>query len=358
MTIIIFIFILFVLILVHEFGHFIVAKKSGIRVDEFGIGFPPKAATLFKKNGTEYTINWLPFGGFVKIYGENYEDLEEGQKLSKDSFTAKSKWTQVFVLVAGVLMNFLLAWLLISFSFLSGVPASTSSGVNVKDPVLTVISVDKDSVAQLAGLQVGDKILSVTDDGVVSSLPTPEVFQSIVRSNTNTDISLRVIHENKEIDLVVTPTKSADKDFPSIGISMDFIGIEKIPLNRAFIEGFKSSVSFAKSIVVGFFGIFTGSTDLSTLSGPVGIAGVVGQASKTGFTELMLLTAIISLNLAVLNLIPFPALDGGRIVFVGIEALMGKPIPVKIFSIINTVGFFLLIGLMILVSVRDVLNLF
>lgn len=266
MTIIIFIFILFVLILVHEFGHFIVAKKSGIRVDEFGIGFPPKAATLFKKNGTEYTINWLPFGGFVKIYGENYEDLEEGQKLSKDSFTAKSKWTQVFVLVAGVLMNFLLAWLLISFSFLSGVPASTSSGVNVKDPVLTVISVDKDSVAQLAGLQVGDKILSVTDDGVVSSLPTPEVFQSIVRSNTNTDISLRVIHENKEIDLVVTPTKSADKDFPSIGISMDFIGIEKIPLNRAFIEGFKSSVSFAKSIVVGFFGIFTGSTDLSTLS--------------------------------------------------------------------------------------------
>lgn len=358
MTVIIFILVLFVLILAHEWGHFAVAKYFGIRVDEFGIGFPPKAVSLFKKNGTEYTLNWLPLGGFVKIYGENYEDVENGKKLSTDSFASKSKWIQAAVLVAGVIMNFLLAWVLIAFSFASGVPASVSSGVDIVDAKLTVIEVDENSPASLGGLLPGDAIVSFDQDGVIVSSPTPEIFQEAIRSSGEESLSMQVQRQKEILPVVVSPVTSEGDEYPSIGISMDLVGLKKLPLGSAFVEGFTSSVGFSKSIIIGFFGIFTGSTDLQALTGPVGIAGVVGEASRTGATSLMLLMAVISLNLAVLNLIPFPALDGGRLLFVGIEAIIRKPIPAKIFSITNAVGFFLLVGLMILVSIRDVINLF
>ncbi len=357
MTIVIFILVLFILILVHEWGHFIVAKKSGIRVDEFGIGFPPKAVTLFKKSGTEYTLNWIPFGGFVKIFGENYEDVEDGKKITNDSFSAKSKWTQAAVLIAGVVMNFLLAWVLITIAFTRGVPASSSSA-DVENPVLTVLVVEENSPASLAGLSVGDSINYVIDGEEKIVIDSPEAFQNVVRKNENQDLTLGVERGEESLEISVVPEKDPSDTYASVGIAMDMIGIEKIPFGKSIVEGFKTSIMLCKSIITGFIGIFTGSTDVSSLSGPVGIASIVGEASKSGFTNLIFLMAVISLNLAVLNLIPFPALDGGRLLFILIESITKKPIPPKIFSITNMVGFFLLIGLMILVSIRDVIHLF
>ncbi len=358
MSVIVFILVLFVLVLVHEWGHFIVAKKSGIRVDEFGIGFPPKAVTLFKKNGTEYSLNWLPFGGFVKIYGENYEDVEKGTAVSSDSFVAKSRWTQAAVLFAGVFMNFVLAWFLISICFFSGVPASSKIDPTVADPKLTVVSVEKDGAAFVSGIESGDIINSISFKGEEIVLPTPEDLQNIVRKSDGDVVGLEIQRGNEVIEKEINPIAHSGDKYPTIGISMDSIGTKKLPLFQSVYQGLVSTFAFSKSIVVGFVGIFGGGTDLSSISGPIGIASVVGEATRSGLTNLLFMMAIISLNLAVLNLIPFPALDGGRLLFVAIEGITGKSVPKKVFNIVNTTGFFLLIGLMVLVSVRDVIHLF
>jgi len=160
MSILIFIVMLFVLVLVHEFGHFIVAKWAKMRVDEFGFGFPPRAAKLFHKNGTDYTLNWIPFGGFVKIYGENGEESGATKAELTESFSHKSKWAQAAVLVAGVSMNVIAAWVLLSIGLMSGMPTSIGDklGGRVTGSALTITQVMSKSPAQTAGIQVGDII--------------------------------------------------------------------------------------------------------------------------------------------------------------------------------------------------------
>ncbi len=366
MNILIFIIILLVLVLVHEFGHFITAKRFGIRVDEFGFGFPPK---LFgKKYGeTEYTINALPFGGFVKIFGENPDEENTNGPDSGRSLLNKPKWKQAIVLFAGIFANFLLAWLLLSFGFISGLPTSVGSepnGYTLQNVNLVIVSTSPKSPAEIAGLKSGDKIISITSGANSVSNINPDTLKSFIVSHPNKEINIGYTR-GKDINIYtakVIPIIEASDGKPIIGISMDQIGTLKLPVYRALWEGMKLDWSITKGTVVGLYTLIAqslhGKANLSEVTGPVGMVGIVGDAYKFGFAYLLSFTALISVNLAIINLIPFPALDGGRLLFLLIEKIKGSRINPKVANMANMIGFGILILLMLLVTYHDIVKLF
>lgn len=362
MSIIIFIIILGVLILVHEFGHFIVAVKSGIKVSEFGIGFPPKIARLFRWKETDFTLNAIPFGGFVKIFGENPEEESISGPESARSFVNKPRWIQALVLVAGVSFNIIFAWILISLGFMSGLPTPVDYGGPgvVENPKVVITTVSADSPAHMSGLKSGDAIKSVSSRGVALDTLTPDTVSEFIKTQEKIDV---VYTRGKdEFQTTVTPVDGIVEGRKAVGISMDLIGILRLPVHQAFWEGAKTTGSLLVAVTVGLanflFDTVTGHGDFSQVTGPVGIVGMVGDVSHLGFIYLLSFTAFISLNLAVINLIPFPALDGGRLLFVLIEAITRRPISPKVANSLNGVGFVLLILLMLVVTVNDVVKLF
>lgn len=366
MSIIIFLIILALLILVHEFGHFIVAKKSGIRVDEFGLGFPPKIWSK-KWGGTLYTLNAIPFGGFVKIFGEdshgNVLSLEE----KETSFIYKPKWIQASVLVAGVTFNILLAWFLISLGYIVGVasPVEHSGFGTVRDIHLVITEVLQNSPAEKAGIKSGDslKIISVGNSILDENDITPASVQDIISNSGGKEIKLTYVRgKGAPVSVSVTANNEIIQGKKAIGIAMDRIGVLRLPAHLALVEGARSTyfltIGTAKGIINFITGIFTFRSDFSQVTGPIGIVGVVGDATKLGFSYLVTLTALISINLAIINLLPFPALDGGRLVFVIVEAVTRKPISPKFVRAAHFIGFSALIILMIVVSVHDLLKIF
>jgi len=366
MNIVIFIIILLVLVLVHEFGHFFTAKKFGIRVDEFGFGFPPKI--YGKKYGeTEYSLNLLPIGGFVKIYGENPDEENTNGPDSNRSFVNKAKWKQAIVLFAGIFANFLLAWLLFSIGFMSGLPTSVSgesAGYKLDNVNLTVVSVLENSPAQVAGLKSGDKIVSLKSgkDSVLDI--NSDTLKSFILSHGKKEINIGYLRgKNKEINsIVVVPVLNKTTSAPEIGISMDMIGTVKLPLFSALKEGLSLTWFVTKSTVLGLYTLIVegiqGKGSLSSITGPVGMVGIVGDAYQFGFVYLLSFTALISVNLAIINLLPFPALDGGRLFFLLIEKIKGSRINPKFTNTANMIGFGILIIFMLVVTYHDVLNLF
>ncbi|MBI4120695.1 MAG: site-2 protease family protein [Parcubacteria group bacterium] len=365
MSVILFILILIVLILVHEFGHFVVAKKMGIRVDEFGIGFPPK---LFgKKYGeTEYTVNALPFGGFVRIFGENPDEESLHGADKGRSFIHRPKWVQATVITAGVLFNVLLAWVLIVFGLMAGLPVSEGAvpgGGVLENARLTVISVLEDSPAAKAGLLPGDRILSLTVGGETVADPNAQTMQTFIQMHESAPITVSYTRgESDQGEISVTPERGIVGEAPAVGITMDVIGTVHLSFFAALWQGGKMTIGLLIAIVSAFGGliasVFNGTADFSGLAGPVGIAGIVGDAADFGFIYLLSLTAFISLNLAVINLIPFPALDGGRLFFLLIEAVKGSPISPRITNFAHMFGFVVLIGLMLAVTYNDLVRLF
>jgi len=367
MNILIFFVILLILVVSHEFGHFIVAKKFGIRVDEFSFGFPPK---LFgKKVGeTTYNFNALPLGGYVKIFGENPDEESISGPDSARSFVNKPRYIQALVLLAGVVMNFLVAWLLLSIGFMSGLPTSVSAvpkGAIVQNQALTITSVIVNSPAEIGGLKTGDKILSLetkTDSTkLLSSNIIAENVQSFIKNHSDEEINISLVRGKENINVIVVPEINANSGVAMVGISMDTIGILKLPFYMAFWEGLKLSSELFIGTVVGFYNLihdaFLGQADMATLTGPVGIVGVVGDAAKFGFIYLLSFTALISINLAVINLVPFPALDGGRLFFLLIEKIKGSRIKPKIANTMNMIGFVLLMVLMVLITYNDIVKL-
>lgn len=348
----------------HEFGHFIVAKKSGIRVDEFSFGFPPK---LFgKKVGeTTYNFNLLPFGGYVKIFGENgVEEGEVSEEDKKRSFTNKPRYIQAAVLLAGVVMNFLVAWLLLSVGFMSGLPSSSSTapkGAIVENQYLTITSVVKDSPAEISGLKAGDKIIKLTSGIDFTETPSADSVKFFVKKHGDNSIKVDYIRGYQNGEVEVTPRKTSEDAVPAIGIAMDTIGTLKLPIHKALWEGLKLTSHLVVGTAVGFYhlvaGALSGSGDMSAVTGPIGIVGIVGDAAKFGFIYLLSFTALISVNLAVINLLPFPALDGGRLVFLLIEKIKGSRIKPEISNVVNMVGFGILMLLMVFVTYHDIIKL-
>jgi regulator of sigma E protease len=381
MNILIFLIILIVLVVSHEFGHFIVAKINNIRVDEFSFGFPPK---LFgKKIGeTTYNFNALPFGGYVKIFGENLDEADllevgfldkeetpEKVELASRSLAYKPKYIQAMVLLAGITMNFLVAWLLLSVCFISGLPTSVGStpeGGIIKNQALTITSVLSKSPAEKGGIKTGDKIISLdtkTDSTkLLSSNLGTESVQTFVKNHSSEEVKVSLIRGKEPMTLTVIPEKSSTENITMIGISMDTIGTLKLPVYKAVWEGLKLTWNISKETAVGFYNLIhsalVGKVDMSKLTGPVGIVGVVGDAAKFGFVYLLSFTALISINLAVINLVPFPALDGGRLLFLLIEKIKGSRIKPKIANMVNMIGFGLLMLLMVIITYHDIVKLF
>jgi regulator of sigma E protease len=370
MTAITLIIILGVLIFVHELGHFLMAKKAGIRVDEFALGFPPKI--LSKKIGeTEYCLNLIPLGGYVKIYGEDGEpDETNGEVVPKNKiFSNKPAWIKILVLGAGVLGNFIFAWFIFSLGFMNGLPSS-NAGVfedRIQNRRIIISEVLKDSPAYIAGLKEGDEIVAESfqneTENNSSAISIEKIKNDVANSKGEKKIKIAIKRETNKttenLTLEILPKIEKGAPKPVLGIGMVEVGTLKLPFYLAPIAGMKASINMTKETFVGIFNLIKdgilGKADWSQVSGPVGIAGMIGNAQN--FSSLLVLIALISINLAVINLIPIPALDGGRILFVLIESIIRRPIKPSISRAVNATGFVLLMILMLVVTFKDILKL-
>jgi len=361
-TILIFLIVLAILIFVHELGHFLSAKFFGIRVDEFAIGFPPQIIS-WKKGETKYVLNLIPFGGYVKIFGEDPDEESIKGVDSARSFVNAKRWKQAIVLLSGIFMNIVFAWILISVSFNIGLLTSIEDQYKnqAQNVVVMVTSVQASSPAEKAGLKSGDKILSVTSGTTTIAIPSTTDIQKIVAESGNT-IKIDYERGNSTSSLNVLSSDGVVDGKKAIGISMNLVGTVKFGFFRSFYEGLKLTFFESKAIAVGLYhfivGAFSGQSEiLSQVSGPVGIVGMVGEARGFGISYLLGFIAMISINLAVLNLVPFPALDGGRVFFVIIESIIRRRIKPVIANWTNTIGFVLLILLMLFITYKDILKL-
>lgn len=364
MEVVLLIVVLVVLVVVHEFGHFVVAKLCGMRVDEFGVGYPPRLLTFYKKGETEYTLNALPFGGFVKIYGEDGEESEGGEKRS---FTSKNRALQALVLVAGIGMNMLLAFVVLTGLLMAGTPRALGPGEAATTPnaQLAVAATLPSSPASTAGFKQGDYIVTASYNSHVFTGALPEAFTNFIAGDVNSSpITVEVNRGGKLLTLTAVPRPGLVASAPTrVALGVAVASVSSAPLSpvRAITEGARTTWEITSQTAAGlahlFVGLFTLSADLSQVSGPVGIAGAVGSASAQGFGSLMTLVAIISINLALINLLPVPALDGGRLLFVIIESIIRRPIKKGVANAVNTIGFGLLILLMLAVTAHDVYKL-
>ncbi len=364
MSILIFIAVIIVLIIVHELGHFVVAKLSGMRVDEFGLGFPPRAMIIAKKGETLYTLNWLPFGGFVKIYGEDGKVPDTVP--DPRAFSARPRILQALVLVAGVAMNLLFAYVLITGALIVGTPRALLDNelAGARNKELIVANVLPGSPAALAGLLPGDSIIGASDAIRQWNSIDPKGFSEFVALSGGTSIELRLKSANDERIITATPAigiVASDPTRYALGVEVATVGVIPLSLDLAIVEGAHLTWGTIKLTAGGlwnfFYGVFTLSADLTHVAGPVGIAGIVGSASLQGIGYLLSIMAIISINLALINLIPVPALDGGRLLFVIIESIIRKPIKPSIASAVNAVGFMFLILLMLVVTANDIFRI-
>jgi len=364
MTIVLFIVVLAILILTHELGHFITAKMSGIRVDEFGLGLPPKVFGI-KKGETTYSINWLPFGGFVKIFGEDPNEENISGPDSARSLVNKPKRVQALVLSAGVALNFVLGWILISTNLLIGMPVATEglpASLNIRDQQLTIVNVLKDSPAEKAGLKTGDRLISLSTGQERIKDLTADSVKNFVKDKGGQKVALEYARhgEPEKIIEIVPQTNGGNEAL--IGIAMERIGIASATWWQVPFYGLYFTYHLIVNTLLSFGQFFSSimAEDrgaLSAVAGPIGIYSLMSDASRLGLVYLFNFTALISINLAILNLLPFPALDGGRLLFVIIEAIIRRPIKPQVANILNTVGFGLLILLMLIIAVSDIFKL-
>ena len=354
LTLIAFLLILSVLVLVHELGHFFVAKLFKIKVEEFGFGFPPRV--WGKKIGeTLYSLNLLPIGGFVKLYGEDEAGggkIGVGKKITKDlsrAFFSRPIWQRLLVVVAGVFMNFVLAVVIISFIF-----ATIGAPTPVNEVIVT--SIVKDSPADTAGLRPGDVVQSINGKKIIQS----SELISITRENLGEAITLEVKDQKSNVRLVkVTPREKYPSDQGPMGVSIgQKVVVKKYSWYQAPFAGTKEAIKTSFLIVAGVGSLVgeivrTGSVPQG-VAGPIGIAQLTGEFVHSGIYAVLSFLALLSLNLAILNVLPIPALDGGRLFFILIEAVTRRKVPAKFESYAHAVGIALLLALIALITIHDV----
>lgn len=354
-TILLFLALLSVLVLVHEWGHYFAAKKSGMKVEEFGLGFPPRVASFKRKDGMVVSLNAVPLGGFVKIKGESGEEAD-----APDSFASKSIPKRFMVLIAGVVMNLVTAAVIFTVGFVVGMPTVTEDvipGAIVSNPSIHVLEVVDGSPAQEAGITVGDRILSI--DGA------PYEDSESARAALSPDGGPHelVIARGEEVVTVSVDARYIESiDREAVGVGLLETGTVRFPWYLAPIRGIEATVSATWQIVAalgGLVGNLVTRTPIDAeIAGPVGIAVVTGEVAKMGFSHLLQFAAMLSLNLAVLNALPIPALDGGRIAFLFLEAIRRKKATPQFEQTVHTIGFALLMLLVLVVTFRDIVGLF
>jgi len=429
LTILIFIVILGLLVFVHELGHFLVAKRSGVRVDEFGFGFPPRIFGIqqivvekiekiseerkdtnlrvesydlasgeqtvseieteqkqeieritqtkkwcffwgnkpkqqegeIQRDETVYSINAIPLGGFVKIYGEEGEGIN-----SSRSFASKKAGQKMKILFAGVIMNFILAVFLFSLGNVIGLPSAIDENQIDQFPGarLQIVAVSQGSPAVSAGLQAGDFVVALknSDGKVIQDIKKPSDFQAFVDNEKGKQIFVAVQRGNSTVDISVIPRSNPPSGQGPLGVELATVAKISLPWYKAIWEGFMTTINLVWLLLVVLFQvvknlIVSGRAGVDVV-GPVGIYTLTNQAATMGFIYLLQLTAILSINLAVINAFPFPALDGGRVLFLMIEKIKGSPVNIKTQNLIHSIGFVLLILLMVAITYRDVVRFF
>jgi len=337
-TILIFIAVLSVLVFVHELGHFIAAKRSDIAVEEFGMGLPPRI--WGKKYGeTLYSVNLLPIGGFVRLKGEDFaEEAPEDPR----NFSAKSSLVRARVLLAGVFSNFILAILLLTILFAVGVPVLTDQ-IYIKE-------VQRGAEAERSGLKSGDVILSL--DGEQFEFVSD--FVDAVKVKSFKKVSLKVKRGEEEFMVTAVPS-------PILGVVITNFKLQTYPLYIAPKKGVEAAFNISGGMIKGLWyfvkDVIFKRYVSPDVAGPVGIARLTSQASEMGARFLLQFVGILSLNLAVINILPFPALDGGRLIFVVLEGVAGKKVSPKVERWVHTLGLALLLLLLVVVTLKDISNL-
>lgn len=350
-TILIFLGMLLALVLVHEWGHFIVAKKAGCNVEEFGFGFPPRLISKMW-HGTLYSINLLPIGGFVKIEGE---DMNE-ETPAATSFASKSASWRIAILSAGVVMNLILAAVLLSVESALGSPTIvTDANRNSLSNIMTyVLEVAPESPAAQAGLQPYDRIVQYS----AVEQPSISQIQEATKNAAGTPVAIEVERAGQHQTFTVTPRVNPPEGQGAIGISMGETGLLQAPWYTAPWHGVQKTAMMTGAIVSQFAGLiqklFAHENVGQVLTGPIGIAIYTKEAASLGLSYFLEFAAMISINLAIINILPLPALDGGRILFVIIEKIMGRRVPANVEGYVHTAGFALLIVLMIAITFKDI----
>ncbi|MBI5222425.1 MAG: RIP metalloprotease RseP [Candidatus Magasanikbacteria bacterium] len=377
LTVVIFILILGLLVLAHEFGHFITARKSGMKVFEFGFGFPPRVLGVYRDQATKklvwkfwkkkdeeeipttvYSLNLLPLGGFVRIKGEDGGLADEA-----DSFGFQKAWKRTVVLASGVLMNVILAGVLLSCGFMVGLPTDLSvdpgkHAIIVEEARVMVQAVDKASPADEAGIKFGDRIFKIDGQEIKNS----EGMVGYVQANFEKEMLLTVERGGQQTELKMTPRLvKPGEGTPRLGVMLADAGVVRYPWYIALYKGFVSAGIGLINVFIAFYllikNLILGRGLMFDVSGPVGIAVLIGQSARLGVSYLINITAMISLSLAAINILPIPALDGGRILFILIEKIIRRPLPMKYEQLAHTVGFVLLMILIVVVTGRDVWGL-
>ena len=364
LSILLFILVLIVLILVHEFGHFNVAKMFGIRVDEFGIFFPPKLFGI-KWGETEYTFNSIPVGGFVKIFGETVDD-ESDPSVAKNprSFVHKPRLVQAAVIVAGIICNILFAWIVLSAGYVIGMQSAVDHvGVGtVKDAKVTILDVLPKSPADTVGLKMNDIITSLqTATDILPQGATSDETRAFIAAHDSQSIILTVNRNGTSKTFLAKPADGIVAGHKALGVELEDVGILKLNPALALVQGaiVTKEMTIQTAVGLGTFlsTIVHGTANYSSVAGPIGIVKIGSAAINSGIIETIFIAALISINLAIINVIPIPGLDGGRLLFIIIEGVRGKPISEKVATRITIVGFGLLILLMLVVSYHDIIRL-
>lgn len=368
LTLIIFIAVLAILVLSHEVGHFVAARKSGMKVYEFGFGFPPRFFGWYKDPLTKkirfvgnkyeakecpvtlYSLNYLPLGGFVSIKGE------DGQDTSPDSFQTKGFWAKAITIVSGVVMNIVLAGILFGVGYLFGLPQITEelpNSAKVENQRVEILQIISGKPAESAGLQEGDAIVKV---GVIN-YPRLKEMQEYVNAHKDENISVSIKRGEEIITKEIKPFIYEDTGRAGIGVAIAELGTVSYPWYLAFYYGFKNAFLMFGSIAMAFYdfivGLFVGTSLAGEVAGPVGIAIMTGKIAKLGFIYLLQFTALLSLNLAFINILPIPALDGGRLLFLILNKINKRLAPAKFEQIAHSVGFMLLMLLILAVTIKD-----
>lgn len=369
MTILIFLAVLSVLVVVHELGHFLAARLVKVKVEEFGLGFPPRLLGWFK-NGrghwrtigfraqrhqhTIFSINWIPLGGFVRLRGEDGVDRPG----DKTNFANKTIAQRLLIIVAGVVMNIIMATLIFIGGLSVGWPQATDNlgpKAKVVNRQVVIVDVLADSPASQIGLETGDLIININGQPVGSIAELRQVNQE----SAGQPVAYQINRQDKMLELEISPRimESSAGQY-SLGVALAESGLVTYAWPRAIWEGMRLTATSLRDIASGFWqllaGLFHGQNMSDQVAGPIGIAVLTGQISSLGWIYLLQFVALLSLNLAFINILPLPALDGGRLLFIIIEKISGRPVKAKIEAIIHSIGFILLLALIAVVTFQDI----
>jgi len=351
------IFISFIgLLVIHETGHFLAARKFGVKVEEFGIFLPPKI--YGKKIGeTLYSINLLPFGAFVRIFGQDSRTQEEG------SFNSKPIWQRAIILFAGVFAFWLIAFLIYTIIFAVGVDQNISDNMEgFNNPKVQITGIAPGSPAEDSEIMIGDTVYSLTYNSETIEVNKVSEVQEFILNNKGNEITLGIKRGDENLEKTVTPRVEYPENEGSVGVGLIRTAIVKYPLWQAPLYGIKASIETPIEIIKGWGYVISSafkkeSSNVSVV-GPIGVVRMMNEAASFGLNYFLQFIAMIAIYLALFNLLPIPSLDGGRLFFLLIEKIKGGPIKEKIEQGITAVFFLLLIGMFFVIMFKDIVALF